>query len=141
MVGDERGCSSRAAKGSGREEEETMVRALIEQERIRGVRLLRLSGDLGVVESARVAERLDAALRAGARLFVVNLRDVRRADLSTLGGLLRTHRRLRERRGELVVSEPPAGLRPAFGSLGLGSLLRVFPSDADAMRYFGTAGA
>lgn len=113
-----------------------MIRARIEQERIRGVRVLRLSGDLGIVESARVAERVEAAVRAGSRLFVVNLRDVRRADLSTLGGLLRTHRRLRERRGELAVSEPSATLRPALDALRFGDLLRVFSSDAEAVRHF-----
>jgi len=99
------------------------------------VHVLTLTGEFGAFETPRVAERLDAAVRAGARAVVVNLRNVEFVNLSTIGSLVRTQRRLRERDGELVVSEPSRFCRRTVDLLGLEEVIRVFSADDEAVRY------
>ncbi len=96
--------------------------------------LIAISGDFDEASLARHGKRVEAALSAGSKKLVLNLKGVRFVDSSALGFLVETQRRLKEGGGALAVSEPSKFVRGVIASLGLDRVFGVFASDDDARR-------
>jgi anti-anti-sigma factor len=99
------------------------------------VTVVSLSGEFDAADEPRVRRRLEQAIGEDALKLVLNVRGVRFINLSNLGTLVGIARSLRERNGDLVLSEPSGLLRSTLRTLGLGSVLRVFDRDLDAVRH------
>jgi anti-anti-sigma factor len=100
------------------------------------VTVVSLSGEFDAADEPRVRRRLEQAIGADARKLVLNVRGVRFINLSNLGAVVGIARGLRERNGDLVLSEPSGLLRSTIRTLGLEGTLRLFDRDLDAVRHF-----
>lgn len=99
------------------------------------VTVVSLSGEFDAADEPRVRRRFEQAIGADARKIVLNVRGVRFINLSNLGFVAGVARSLRERDGDLVLSEPSGLLRSTMGAVGLDRVLRVFDRDLDAVRH------
>lgn len=123
---------SRAAKLRGGR---TLWAMRIESKSHGDVAIVSLSGEFDAVDAPRIGHRLEQAIGADARKVVLNVREVRFLNLSNLGYVVGIARRLRERDGDLVLSEPSGLLRSTIRTLGLDQALRVFDRDHQAVRH------
>jgi len=99
------------------------------------VTIISLSGEFDAADVPSLRRRLDEEVGTGARKVVLNVRRVRFINLSNLGLVVDMSARLRERGGELVVSEPSGLLRPMIGAVGLDRAVRVFAADREAVGH------
>ncbi|MGQ0614292.1 MAG: STAS domain-containing protein [Planctomycetaceae bacterium] len=96
------------------------------------LQFIAISGDFDEASIARHGKKVEAALQAGTRKIVLNLKGVRFVDSSALGFLVETQRKLKEGGGGLAVSEPSKFVRGVIASLGLDRVFGVFANDEEA---------
>ena len=90
-----------------------------------------------VWDTAITLPRLDEVMRAGGLRQVVNIRRISFISTAGLGFLIMSRKRLQERGGELVISQPSRVVLKLFATLGLGDTIKTFDSDKEALEYFG----
>ena len=102
---------------------------------IGAVAVLDLDGEFDAANLRKGAERLDELIGVHAQV-ILNLRRLRFINSLALGYLLKTAKRLSQRGGELVLSEPSNSFVATIRTLGIDQVFRVFPSDYEAIDYF-----
>jgi anti-sigma B factor antagonist len=108
----------------------------IERKRVGAVTILAFDGEFDAVELPKVEEQTDTQIQKGCTRLVFNLRLVRFIDSTALGFLIKTAKRLSALGGEMVVSMPSKHVQTTIKLLGIDEILRVFPSDEAAVKYF-----
>ena len=108
----------------------------IEQKMVGDVTLLTFTGKFDAFNLPTISEKLDDLIQTGIRKLVFNLRLLKFINSSSLGYLIKVHKRLREAGGELVLSEPSQFFRSTVTSLGIDQIFKTFPNDDDAVKYF-----
>ena len=98
------------------------------------VTIVSLSGEFDAVDARQLGQRLKEAIGSDVQNLVLNVREIRFMDLSNLGLVVGIARRVRERNGSLVLSEPSGRLRATIETLGLDRVLRSFDTDHLAVR-------
>jgi anti-sigma B factor antagonist len=93
--------------------------------------VLRPTGDIDAYTAPQLRTQLHDATSSGARVVVVDLREVTFIDSAGLGALVGAHRRMLEADGRLRVVRPPALVARAFELTGLDGVLELY-DDADA---------
>ena len=93
---------------------------------------LELDADL---ESA--FRRMESILEGGCAHLVVNLRGLPFLTSSTLGYFAQMNATLAERGGGLLLTEPAPRVERVLAMVGLDEVIRVFPSDGEALRHAG----
>ncbi len=112
----------------------------IEQKTVANVTILTFTGEFDAFNRPQVGEKIDTPIQAGCTHLVFNLRRLTFIDSTALGHLIKTAKRLKELHGELVLSNPSKFLQTTIKTLGVEQILKVFPSDEAAVKYFHGAG-
>ena len=91
------------------------------------------------LDLSRTVEAVEEVIERGGRRLIVNLRTL---DLTTsvdVAALIRVQTDLRERGGELVLSQPGLHFLRFLKALGLSVVLKAFQTNDEALAYFGGA--
>lgn len=112
----------------------------IERNTVGNVTILAFTGEFDAFNLPTISEKIDALIQAGCMKLVFNLRLLKFINSSALGYLIKTHKRLRELEGELVLSEPSKFFQTTIKTLGIDQIFKVFVDDDEAVKYFQDAG-
>ena len=112
----------------------------IERKTAGNVTILAFTGEFDAPNLPQVEEKTDTPIQEGCTHLVFNFRLLTFVDSSALGHLIKTAKRLKDLGGELVLSEPSKFLQTTIKTLGIDQILRVFPSDEEAVTYFHETG-
>ncbi|KRV50043.1 anti-anti-sigma factor [Wenjunlia vitaminophila] len=95
----------------------------------RGWTVLRIEGDMDLVSSPAVRQRVHAAVAKGERRVVLDLTGVTFCDSSGIGVLIASRRLMRSCNGglRLVMSTEGTHVNRVFTALGVRSLFDVYP--------------
>lgn len=113
----------------------------IERKEFGDVTVLYFTGELDAFNLAKISEKLDALIQTGRTRLVFNLKGLKFINSSSLGYLIKTHKRLKELDGELVLSELSKFLQSTVATLGLDQIFKIYATDDDALAHFRDAGA
>ena len=113
----------------------------IEQRTTGDVTILEFMGEFDALSLPQVVETVEALTEKRCTQLVINLRLLQFSDSSALGYLIKTSKRFKELGGELVLSEPSRFFQTTIETLGIDQILKVFPSDDEAVRHLREAGS
>lgn len=104
-----------------------MTLTLTEAQR-RGWTVLQVEGDMDLVSSPAVRERVHAAVAAGRRRIVIDLAEVQFCDSSGIGVLIASRRLMRSCHGGLRLVMPSEGMHVnrVFAALGVRTLFDMY---------------
>lgn len=102
--------------------------------------VLALKGEFDTLYVPSFDEEITRLAESGVARVVLNLRFLRFVNSTALGAFVKAQKRLRERGGDLVISQPSAFCRDIFEKVGLDRVLKIYEDDADAV-YELTVGA
>jgi anti-anti-sigma factor len=105
----------------------------IEQKIVGNVTILTLVGEFDERGYRPAVAKIDAVIDLGCHSLIVNVRRLSSICASALGYLIRTERRVRELRGEMVLSRPSAYFQSTITTLGIDETFRIFPTDDEAL--------
>ncbi len=108
----------------------------IERKTAGDVTLLAFTGEFDAFNLPTISEKLDNLIQTGVKKLVFNLRLLKFINSSALGYLIKTHKRLKEIDGELVLSEPSKFFQSTITTLGIDQIFKIFPVDEEAIKYF-----
>ena len=91
----------------------------IERKTAGDVTLLAFTGEFDAFNLPTISEKLDNLIQTGVKKLVFNLRLLKFINSSALGYLIKTHKRLKEIDGELVLSEPSKFFQSTITTLGI----------------------
>jgi len=100
------------------------------------VNILSFAGEFDAFNLPTISEKIDSLIQKGGTLLVFNLKELKFINSSALGYLIKTHKRLRELEGELVLSEPSKFFQSTITTLGIDQIFRIYPNDDEAVKYF-----
>ncbi|MHC4550882.1 MAG: STAS domain-containing protein [Planctomycetota bacterium] len=112
----------------------------IERKTAGNVTILAFTGEFDAFNLPQVGEKIDALIHTGCTHLVFNLRLLKFINSSALGYLIKTHKRLRELDGELVLAEPSKFFQTTIKTLGIDQIFKIFPDDQEAVKYLHDAG-
>lgn len=112
----------------------------IERKTAGDVTILAFTGEFDAFNLPTISEKIDTLIQGGCTRLVFNLRLLKFINSSALGYLIKTHKRLRELEGELVLSEPSKFFQTTIKTLGIDQIFKVFEDDQEALKYFHDAG-
>jgi len=112
----------------------------IERKTAGNVTILAFTGEFDAFNLPTISEKIDALIQTGCNRLVFNLRLLKFINSSALGYLIKTHKRLKELDGELVLSEPSKFFQTTIKTLGIDQIFKVFTKDEEAVKYFHEAG-
>ena len=113
----------------------------IERKTAGNVTILALMGEFDASSLPQVGETVEPLTQKQGTQLVLNLRRLEFSDSSALGYLIKTAKRLKELDGEFVLSEPCKFFQATIKTLGIDRILKVFPSDEEAVRHLHEAAA
>src|SRR5262245_56202490 len=105
-----------------------------------GVACLALTGDFDAFAANPFLEQVETIVQSGTMNVVVNLRLVLFINSTAVGSLIKARKRLRGLGGDLVFSEPSAGVKGTLDLLGIGQLIKSFKNDEEAAKALRVAG-
>ena len=108
----------------------------IDRKQAGDVMILAFTGEFDAFNLPTISEKLDALIEKGVAKLVFNLHLLKFINSSALGYLIKTHKRLRELDGELVLSEPSKFFQTTITTLGIDQIFKIFPTDEEAVKYF-----
>jgi anti-sigma B factor antagonist len=103
------------------------------------VAVIAVDGDLDVSTAPRFRETLLAALDRGATHLIVDLSSIRYVDSTGLGAVIGGLRRASERGGTLEFVCPGRATLRVLEITGFARVLRIHPSEAEALQAAGAA--
>lgn len=107
----------------------------IDKQTVGDVVLMTFAGEFDAAGHAEQLEELDELIEA-ASCVIFNFRDLTFINSSALGYLLKTSKVLRERGGELVISEPAECFQKILNVYDVDPVFRVFPDNGAALDHF-----
>jgi anti-anti-sigma factor len=110
----------------------------ISEHKIGRVTVLKVAGEIGLnARTEQLSQLLGARLKAGDRLFVINLAECPRLDSLGLGELLRAHQTVQDQNGVLKLADVPLRLRSVILVANLAGVLEMFQTEQAAISSFG----
>ena len=106
----------------------------IDQTTSEGITILAFDGELDSFNLGKVSAQLDELIADGAQI-VFNLSKLKFVNSSALGYFVKTSKALKALDGELVLAEPSRFFQSASTTLGIDQVVKMFPTDADAVNY------
>jgi anti-sigma B factor antagonist len=100
-----------------------------------GPKTLRLTGEFDLSNNHELEHALTAAIGAGARDLIVDLRDVSFLDGTTVNTLVLARKRSARRNGQIVLVRPPSPVWRVFVLTGMSRAFAAFDSPESAARY------
>src|SRR5947209_3371479 len=108
---------------------------IVERDLAANVQLIALSGEFDLSNNHELERTLTAAIDAGARDLVVDLRDASFLDGTAMNTLVLARKRAARRNGRLVIVRPPSPVWRVFVLTGMSRTFPAFESPATAARY------
>ncbi len=105
----------------------------ISARRLRGVRIIELSGEVDTYTSARFREVMIEHIKNGDIDLVISMMDVEYIDSSGLGALVGGLKRATEREGRIVIVCDRPQVRKVFEITGLEKVFPLFVSEEEAV--------
>lgn len=110
----------------------------ISEHKIGKVRVLNVQGQAILnAQPERLSQTLQAHLKTGERLFVINLADCQRMDSTGLGELIRSQKMVADSEGVLKLASVPLRLRGLIVATNLTEVLEIFENEQAAINSFG----
>lgn len=98
------------------------------------VAVLKFEGDF---DGLRQPPELESLKEEGCTRLVLNMQGLSFISSAGLGYLIMCQKQLQEKGGDVVLSQPAKSVDQTIELLGLLHVFKVFPSDQDALEYFG----
>ncbi|MBI3817771.1 MAG: STAS domain-containing protein [Planctomycetes bacterium] len=95
--------------------------------------ILRLRGEFDTPFVPEFEQEIENRANSGKLRIILNLRFLRLINSTALGALVRTQKKLRQRGGDLVISQPSAFCKDVIGKLHLDRLIKIYEDDALAI--------
>lgn len=108
----------------------------LEKRRYDDVVILKFTGEFDGSNLPTFASRIDGMIDAGDRQLVLDVFALKFINSSALGYLVKTSKRVKELRGELVLARPSRFLSRTLATLGLDSTFQAFETVEDAILHF-----
>lgn len=105
----------------------------------RGVDVLSCEGDLNAEEMVKMKERLARLMSKNHRKVLLNLASARRVEIAGLGMLVDRVLKVRALRGEIRLCNLQPEVVQTFQRVGVGTLMKSYPTEEEALASFGTA--
>ncbi len=112
----------------------------IERKTAGDVTILAFTGEFDAFNLPTISEKIDALINTGCTKLVFSLSRLKFINSSALGYLIKTHKRLRELDGELVLCQPSKFFETTIKTLGIDQIFSIFGTDEDAVKHFHNVG-
>ncbi|MCZ6787097.1 MAG: STAS domain-containing protein [Planctomycetota bacterium] len=104
------------------------------------VTILAFTGEFDAFNLPTISEKIDTLISKGCTKLVFNLHLLKFINSSALGYLIKTHKRLKQLDGELVLSQPSKFFQTTIATLGIDQIFKIYANDAEAVTYFAETG-
>ncbi len=104
------------------------------------VTILAFTGEFDAFNLPTISEKIDTLISKGCTRLVFNLHLLKFINSSALGYLIKTHKRLKQLDGELVLSQPSKFFQTTIATLGIDQIFKIYAGDSEAVSYFAESG-
>jgi len=108
----------------------------LEKKRYDDVVILRFAGEFDAFNLPTFSQRIDTMIDAGDRQIVLDLQMLKFINSAALGYLIKTSRRVKELKGEVVLARPSKFIKKTLATLGLESVFSIYETVEDAIMHF-----
>jgi anti-anti-sigma factor len=108
----------------------------LEKFRYDDVVILKFTGEFDTFNLPAFSERIDRMIEFGDTKLVLDMHLLTFINSAALGYLIKTHRTLATKKGEMVLARPSKFVRRTLGTLGLDTLFKVFETAEAAVTHF-----
>lgn len=102
------------------------------------VTVIAFEGEFDFHDVMSAADTIGAYIEDGVHRLVFDLKALKFISSGGIGYFIQTAKRLRGLGGELVLACPPAAFGWVVQTLGIDRVVKIFPSDLEAVDYFRT---
>ncbi len=103
------------------------------KENLSGIVVLTLKGEFDSFVTNPFSNEIGKVHADGVHKIVLNMRLVKFVNSTALGAMIKARKGCKAQGGDLVISQPSAGVREAMESLGLDRLFSTFEDDDEAL--------
>jgi anti-sigma B factor antagonist len=97
---------------------------------------LQLPGEFIIDNSTYYEVFLNTLIIGGVLKIYVNMYDVSYIDSSGIGTLINATKKIRDNKGELIISNLSSDVKKIFNLVNLETFLKIFNSEPEAINYF-----
>src|SRR5438445_13249230 len=108
----------------------------LEKPRYDDVVILKFTGEFDAFNLPTFSHKIDAMIQAGDRQLVLDLHALKFINSAALGYLIKTSKRLKEMKGEMVLARPSKFIQKTLVTLGLEGVFTAFGTVEDAIVHF-----
>jgi anti-anti-sigma factor len=108
----------------------------LEKKRYDDVVILKFAGEFDAFNLPTFSQRIDTMIDGGDRQLVLDLQLLKFINSAALGYLIKTSRRVKDLKGEMVLARPSRFIRKTLATLGLEGVFSIFESVEDAIMHF-----
>jgi anti-anti-sigma factor len=108
----------------------------LEKRRYDDVVILKFTGEFDAFNLPTFSQKIDAMIEAGDRQLVLDLHALKFINSAALGYLIKTSKRVREMKGEMVLARPSKFIQKTLVTLGLDGVFTAFQTVEDGIMHF-----
>jgi len=108
----------------------------LEKKRYDDLVILKFTGEFDTFNLPAFSERIDRMIALGDTRMVLDLHLLKFINSAALGYLIKTHKVLREKGGEMVLARPSKFLRKTLVTLGLDGVFKIFDTVENGIGHF-----
>lgn len=98
--------------------------------------ILKFTGEFDTFNLPGFSERIDRMITLGDTRMVLDLHLLKFINSAALGYLIKTHKQLKERGGEMVLARPSKFLKKTLVTLGLDGVFKIYDTAENAVGHF-----
>lgn len=108
----------------------------LEKRRYDDVVILKFAGEFDAFNLPTFSQKIDAMIEAGDRQLVLDLHALKFINSAALGYLIKTNKRVKVLRGEMVLARPSRFIQKTLVTLGLDGVFTAFQTVEDGIMHF-----
>ena len=108
----------------------------LEKRRYDDVVILKFTGEFDAFNLPTFSQKIDAMIEAGDRQLALDLHALKFINSAALGYLIKTSKRVKELKGEMVLARPSKFIQKTLVTLGLDGVFTAFQTVEDAIMHF-----
>lgn len=98
--------------------------------------ILKFTGEFDTFNLPGFSERIDRMIAVGDTRMVLDLHLLKFINSAALGYLIKTHKAVKEKGGEMVLARPSKFLKKTLVTLGLDGVFKIFDTAENAVSHF-----